>query len=213
MKFKFKKFKYANYFFNLSKKLCLKEIADEIFNTESRLTRTDCYVSPKNDDPVLQWHFDHAYSGTKNVTKYTHPEAETIKFFFHLTDVSFDNGCLGYIPKSHIIAFGLKKGIYEGALKYTPYWSLNEFRKTILINENYTYLKKIVNENILNGFLENTEPSIFNDESELKYNFQPIKAGGAIIFNDSGAHRGSKTQITERLVLRFFFKKKSKTFN
>ena len=123
-----------------------------------------------------------------------------------------NNGCLGYIPRSHIIAFALKKGIYEGTLKYTPYWSLNQFRETILINENYTYIKKTVNENILNEFLKNTETSIFmelKEEFDLKYNFEPIKAGSAIIFNDSGAHRGSKTLVNERLILRFFFRKKS----
>ena len=207
LKLRFKKFKYHNYFYNLSNKLCLKKIADGIFNVETKLARADCYVSPISDEPVLDWHFDHAYSGSKNVNQYVHPEDETIKFFFYLSDVSLDNGCLGYIPKSHIIAFALKRGIYEDKIKYTPYWTLSDFRKTILISDNYAYISKNVDPNILNEFLEKTEPSIFKSGLDLKYNFQPIKAGGATIFNDSGAHKGSKTQITERLVMRFFFRK------
>tara|TARA_B100001167_G_C16705101_1_gene273595 strand:- start:30 stop:845 length:816 start_codon:yes stop_codon:yes gene_type:complete len=207
LKFRFKKLKYHNYFYNLSNKLGMKKIADGIFDVETKLARVDCYVSPKSDEPVLDWHFDHAYSGSENVNQYEHPESETIKFFFYLTDVSLNNGCLGYIPKSHIIAFALKKGIYEDKIKYTPYWTLSDFRKTILMTENYAYIRQNVDPNILNEFLEKTEPSIFKSGSDLKYNFQRIKAGGATIFNDSGAHKGSKIQFTERLVMRFFFRK------
>ena len=103
LKFKFKKFKNTNYFSDLSKRLALKQIANEIFHEETKSTRIDCYISPISKKPTIGWHVDHGYSGMKNVTKFNSPKDQTIKFFFYLSDVSSDNGCLGYIPKSHII--------------------------------------------------------------------------------------------------------------
>ena len=207
LKLRFKNLKYTNYFFNLSKKLGLKDIASEIFGTETKLARADCWIAPISDEPVLDWHFDHAYSGAKNVTKYISPKRQTIKFFFYLSDVTSDNGCLSYIPKSHFVSIALRKGIYEGSIKYTPYWKLNDFRNTILIDENYSYLKKNVDPKVLNTFLEETEPSSIKNGNTKKYDCQPIEAGGAVIFNDAGAHRGSKTLLSKRLALRFFFRK------
>ena len=208
LKFKFKKFKQTNYFSDLSKKLGLKKIANEIFHEETKLIRIDCYISPISKNPTIGWHVDHGYSGMKNVTKFNNPKDQTIKFFFYLSDVFSNNGCLGYIPKSHIIAVALRKGIYEGKLKYTPYWSLRDFKKTILIKENYAYLKKNMDINILDEFLSKTDESVFKNGLDSKYDYQPIKAGGALIFNDSGLHRGSETRMTERLVLRLFYQPK-----
>ena len=208
LKLRFKNLKYTNYFFNLSKKLGLKNNASENFITESKFVRADCWVSPISDKPVLDWHFDYAYSGAKNVTKYISPKKQTIKFFFYLSDVTSDNGCLSYIPNSHFISIALRKGIYEKSIKYTPYWKLNDFRNTILIDENYNYLKKNVDPKILSNFLVETEPSSIKNGTSTKYDCQPIKAGGAVIFNDAGAHRGSKTLLNKRLALRFFFRKK-----
>ena len=208
LKFRFNKFKYTKYFYNLSEKLKLEEIADEIFDQKSSLARVDCWISPISDEPVLDWHFDYAYSGAKNITKFNNPEDETIKFFFYLTDVSSNNGCLSYIPNSHVIAMSLRKGIYEKKLKYTPYWLINDFRKTILIKENYNYLKENVDSNLLNSFIEKTEPSVLRKDYNTIFDYQPIKAGGAVIFNDAGAHRGSKTLLNNRMALRFFLKKK-----
>ena len=213
-KFRFKKFRQTNYFDNLAKKLSLKEISSQILDAESRLVRIDCYVTPKSDKPALDWHFDQAYSGEKNVTKFQHPNAETIKFFFHLTDVAYDNGLFCYIPKSHFIAIALKKGIYEGKLKYTPYWSLNDFRNTILIKENYNFIKNNVDSEILDEFIEKTDPTkVKSNPAISSINQLSIKAGGARIFNDSGSHKGSKTKITERLALRFHYGRKEMTSN
>ena len=205
-KFRLKKFKNTNYFNNLAKKLGLKEISSQILESESRLVRADCYISPKSDKPPLDWHVDQAYSGLENVIKFQHPNEETIKFFFHLTDVAYDNGLFCYIPKSHLIATALRKGIYEGTLKYTPYWSLNDFRNTILIKENYNFIKNNSDSEILDEFIEKTDPTTIKSNPAISsINKLSIKAGGARIFNDSGSHKGSKTQINERLVLRYHY--------
>ena len=153
IKFDFKNLSRSLYFINLAKKLELKKIADKIFDSETELLGIDFYYNPKSEKPVLDWHCDNAYSGAKDVKKFINPENYAIKFFFYLTDVSSDNGCLSYIPKSNKIAYTLKKGIFEGAISYTPYWTLSDFRKTIQINNNFNYLKGILGENILNEFI------------------------------------------------------------
>jgi len=209
IKFKFEKISYGKYFINLSKKLGLKKIADEIFDFPAKLTRVDCYNNPISDAPVLDWHVDNAYSGQKTVDKFLNPEEASIKFFFYLSDVYTDNGCLSYIPKSHLVAFALRKGIYEKTIKYTPYWKLSELRKTILIKENFNYLKSNLSQEIIDDFLSSSEFIEKENSNHTKYDL-PVKCGGAIIFDEGGAHRGSKLLKTNRLALRYFFKRDKK---
>ena len=127
-----------------------------------------------------------------------------LNFFFYLTDVSSDNGCLSYIPKSNKIAYALKKGIYEGAIKYTPYWRLSDFRKTIKIKENYDFIKNIVGESVISEFL-NTTNFADKENSTIHMFDNEVKKGGAIIFDEAGVHRGSKTKFNERIALRFLY--------
>ncbi len=207
IKFDYKNLSRSLFFTNLAKKLELKKIADKIFDAETELLGIDFYYNPKSDEPVLDWHCDTSYSGATEVKKFINPENYAIKFFFYLTDVSSDNGCLSYIPKSNKIAYALKKGIFEGAISYTPYWSLSDFRKTIQTNHNFNYLKNILGENILNEFINNT--NFINEKNSINHNFDnEMKKGGAIIFDESGIHRGSKTRLHDRMALRFFYKKK-----
>ena len=209
LKFQFNKKKQRDYFFNLAKKLNLKKISDEILEHPSKLIRFDCYIVPVSNNPVLDWHFDNAYSGKQNIQKFIHPDNFSLKFFFYLTDVQTNNGCLSYIPESHIIAYVLRKGIYSGEISYTPYWSIEQFRKTIQIKKNYDYIQKNIGSNSLDRFIENTKSENLTDN---KFDLS-VKKGGAVIFNEGGAHRGSKTSKTHRLALRFFFKKDIKGFN
>lgn len=195
------------YYFNLSKKLNLKEIAEEILEAKVKLTRIDHYWSPKSEKPVIQWHIDNAYSGRENIKNFVKPDQNAIKFFFYLSDVSSDNGCLSYIPKSHKIAYALKEGIYNGNIEYQTYWTLSDFRKIILIKENYNYIKKTVDENLITEFL-NTSKLILNGELDAKLFDHEVRKGGALIFDEAGAHRGSRTMLHDRMVLRFFYKKK-----
>ena len=201
----FKKIKNTFSFLNLEKKLFLKEIADNFFGEESILSLIDCYISPKSTGDVLPWHLDNAYSGQMNVESFVHPKANSLKFFFYLTDVTSDNGCLSYIAKSHKIAFVLKEGIYNGELKYTPYWHLADFLKTITINQNYNYIKKKLGQNQLDNCID----SVYLATNKKNTNFDvPINKGGVLIFDEAGAHRGSKPMLNDRLALRFLYKRK-----
>ena len=66
IKFQFKNILWSIYFINLSNKLKLKNLADEIFESKTKLVGIDYYWSPQSDDPVLPWHVDQAYGGRKN---------------------------------------------------------------------------------------------------------------------------------------------------
>jgi len=202
LKLNLKKYTHMSYFANLGKKMKLKEIADKILQTESRLLRIDCYVHPISDKPVLSWHCDRAYSGQLEVSEknFIHPEDYSIKFFFYLNDVDKDNGCLGYLPHTHSIANAIKKGIYRKDIKYSPYWSLNDFKG--MVEKNYDYLKNMVNQKFLDKFLNETYQETLKENH--KYNLE-VKTGGAIVFNESGIHKGNKTSKTERYALRFFY--------
>lgn len=194
------------YFLDLSKRLKLNKIANEILKCHTKLLRIDLFWSPKSDNPVIQWHVDNAYSGRKNIKKFNSPDHNAIKFIFYLTNVSSNNGCLSYIPFSHKLAYIIKQGIYEGDIEYQTYWTLYDFRQIILKESNYNYIKKRIDEKIIKDFL-NTSKNILNgniDENLFDYE---IKKGGAVIFDEAGVHKGSKTELNDRMVLRFFYRK------
>ena len=205
IKFDFKNLSRSFFFLNLAKKLKLKQMAEEIYGKKAKLAGIDFYYNPISEDPVLDWHCDTSYSGRKIVEKFIHPKDYSIKFFFYLSDVSKDNGCLSYIPGSNRIAYAIKKGIFEGDIQYTPYWSLKDFRKTIQIKNNYDYIQKIVGEDSLMKFIELT--NFAEGKNSENYSFDnEIKKGGAVIFDESGIHRGSRTRYNSRIAMRFFYK-------
>tara|TARA_B100000029_G_scaffold175461_1_gene172745 strand:+ start:1660 stop:2466 length:807 start_codon:yes stop_codon:yes gene_type:complete len=207
IKLDYKNLSRSFFFTNLAKRLELKKIAEEIFESKAELLGIDFYHNPISDSPVLDWHCDTSYSGAKNVKNFLRPEDYAVKFFFYLTDVSTDNGCLSYIPTSNKITYALKKGIFERAIKYSPYWSLKEFRKTIQIKDNYNYIKDVIGENILSEFL--TKTNFIEEENSTNHSFDnEMGKGGCLIFDETGIHRGSKTKLSERMALRFFYKKK-----
>ena len=189
----------------LSKQLKLEKIANEILLSKSKLYSIDSYYSPKSDKPVLDWHLDQAYSGKLKVNNYLNPDHAALKFFIYLSPVSFDNGCLGYIPGSNKIAYYLKKGIFNGELTYKPYWTLKDFRNLVKAKDYFSYLEKYVDKSQLTQFLNIT--SFIEDGSNQNKDFyNELDKGGAIIFDESGAHIGSKTSKSDRLVLRFSYK-------
>lgn len=201
----FKKIKDTLFFLNIEKKLFLNEIADTFFEEKSELSLVDCYISPKSDGEVLPWHVDNAYSGKTVVKNFIHPDANSLKFFFYLSDVESGNGCLSYISESHTIAFELKKGIYDGVLKYTPYWSLKDFLKTITLIENYNYISNNLGKKKLDSFIEAGFSAL--DKTNVSFDI-PVKKGGVLIFDEAGVHRGSKPMLNDRLALRFLYKRK-----
>ena len=206
LRLKFKNIIRSFYFHKLSKKLNLENIASEILKSKVKLTRIDHFWSPKSEEPVVQWHVDNAYSGRKNIKFFNKPDNNAIKFFFYLTDVTSDNGCLSYIPFSHKIAYALKDGIHKKKIQYQPYWTLSDFRDIILKEENYNYIKSKVDEKILIEFLEKSKLILEKKIHDHIFD-QDVKKGGALIFDEAGMHRGSRTKFNDRMVLRFFYQK------
>lgn len=206
IKFQFTDIFFSLYLQNLSKKLNLKNISNDFFGCESELKNIDFYVSKKSTDPVLDWHVDKAYSGKKDVYDYVKPDDFGLKFIFYLTDVSKDNGCLKYIPKSNKIAYALKKGIYEKEIKYSPYWKMNDFCELVTMNSQL--IKKYVDSNDLNQFYDLIK-QLKNDENSNNF-YHEINKGGGIIFDESGIHKGTEPKNNDRLIFRYIFTKKLK---
>jgi len=205
LNFELSDFKNALKFLNLSKKMKLKEISSEIIGKKTKLAFIDAYFSNIQKEKIIDWHVDQAYSGKLNVTDFENPDHAAIKFFVYMTDVSKKNGCLGYIQESHKILYYLKLGIFKGDLKYIPYWKLDDLRKVIQ-NEKYrTYLKKKIDDKIIDNFLEQTK-FIKTDPYDTNLFDFDCKKGDALVFDESGVHRGAETSLTNRLVLRFAFK-------
>lgn len=195
------------YFTKLANRLDLNAISDQIFSHKSELAGIDMYYNPISNSPILDWHCDQAYSGSKDVKNFVEPEDFAIKFFFYLTDVNTNNGCLSYIPESHKVAYALKKGIYNNHIKYAPYWNIKDFKKIILDNKNIQYLRSNIEDGVLERVLNKIDLILNNSNENLLFDNKMDK-GGAVIFNESGIHRGSKNLFSDRMCLRYFYKKK-----
>jgi len=204
LKFQFKDIILGLYLKRLSKKLNLKQIASDFFDTESELVDADVYVSKKSNSPVLDWHVDRAYSGEENVSEFVKAEDFGLKFIFYLTDVDRNNGCLKYIPFSNKIAFALKKGIYEKKIKYSPYWKKKDFCE--MVEKNQEYISNIIEPEALNIF--NDQIKKLDSSNDLRDFSYEVKKGGAVIFDESGLHKGTEPKKNDRLVFRYIFKKK-----
>ena len=194
--------------FNLYKSLKLKYFSDKYFGKNTRLNMIDGYYNStldNKDKPVIPWHTDQAYSGSdlKLIKNFVNPEDYTLKFFIYLTDVYKNNGCMSYIPGSHKITYLIRKGIYEGKLDYSPYWSSDQIVDFISLKKNKSYiLENLEQKTILDEFISNIE-KIKNNNHEFDYS---LKAGDAIIFNEGLVHKGSKLLHSDRMILRFHFK-------
>ena len=202
---RFTKLKHSIVMLNLSKKKKLNLISDKIFSEKSYLKFIDGYCSPVSNKDVLPWHTDQAYSGVeKKSVGFVNPDHMHLKFFIYLTNVSSEDGCMSYIPKSHKIGYAIRKAIFEKKIEYAPYWSLKDFRKIISDKKNINILKNLLNDNnSIDKFLEKTRFIENNGETkEFDYN---MNAGGAIIFDEGGVHKGSKTLHNERVVLRYLY--------
>lgn len=206
LKFDFKKFQDSLKILNLQKQKKLKKLAKDAFeNKNVFLNYIDAYVSKKSKSIIIPWHTDQAYDGNLNPKNYLYHENFFIKIFIYLTDVSSKNGCMSYISGSHKIGYAIRKGIYEKEIKYKPYWHLKDLRN--LVKENEKYLAKFFGEEnyLVQDFLKKSDFIVNNNDTDL-YDYS-IKAGGALIFNEGGSHRGSSPTLNDRIVLRYLFSK------
>jgi len=204
LKLDFNKFFSSKVLLKISKQRKMKEIADLIFEDQSQLTMIDAYKSPVSDTEVLSWHIDKAHDGVKvPILPFHHPDSCSIKFFIYLTNVGHNNGCTSYIPGSHKITYALRKGLYERKIRYSPHWKLCDLINFLNHSNNISYFKKYFEgTNVLDQFMEDVKKENLNN---YDFNMSP---GDAIIFDEGGVHRGSKTLINERIVLRYLFLRK-----
>lgn len=205
LKLQFNDISFAIYLKNLAKKLELKKIANSFFGEESKLVNIDYYINEKSTKPVLDWHVDKAYSGKKEITKFVKPEDFGLKFIFYLTDVSNENGCLKYVPYSNKVAYALKKAIYKKEINYSPYWGKDDFCK--LVNLNKEVIKRYVSQEDLNNYYN--EIKNLENKKNLKNFSYEIKTGGAVIFDESGIHKGTEPRFNDRMIFRYIYQKKS----
>ena len=73
-------------------------------------------------------------------------------------------------------------------------------------NNDYNLIQEVKNNKLLYGFLESLEP--FNkkdDPVEFDYEMNP---GDAIIFDENGFHKGTKTLFSDCMVLRYHYIRK-----
>ena len=132
------------------------------------------------------------------------PDHFFLKFFIYLTDVATDDGVMNYIPESHKIGYAIRKGVFEGKIPYQPYWNLKDFRKLVFKKENESYFHNYFKDkSLIDRFLSRTE-FINKNANENKFNYK-MNAGSAIIFNEGGVHRGSKTLYNKRMILRYMY--------
>lgn len=188
----------------ISKEKKMKFITDEILQGTTSLKMIDFYKTVKNTGDVLPWHIDLAYSGKKNVlsSQLANPYLNKIKFIIYLTKAGPHNGSTSFIPESHKITLALREGLYFKKIKYKPHWNLRDL--VAFVRENEGFLKDYFNSDAeLNSFLGQTEICLNdNKTNEFDFEFEP---GDAIIFDEGGVHRGSKSTLNDRIVLRYHF--------
>lgn len=186
----------------LSKNKNLDKIAKEFFNKQVKLAQIDGYYSKVSNKEILPWHTDKAYAEKKiSEEKFIHPEDISLKFFIYLTNVSPNNGCMSYIPKSHKIGYAIRSAIYNKEIPYHPYYHIKDFAEIIKINKNF-FINKLGSEMIENFLVETKIENSINTTNKFDYT---AEAGSMIIFNEGGVHRGSKPSLNDRMVIRYFF--------
>ncbi len=205
-KFDFKKIYTSFLLNNFAGKNNFKKMSNKILNCDTETVKIDTYYNNISSEPVLDWHCDLSNKSSSKRKKIINPELVSIKFFFYLTDVYTNNGCLSYIPGSHIIVKELGRLIFLKEIDYEYYWSLKALTAVIKRNDVRKKLEKNINYELIENFLYNSDKILVEKKNEI---FDlPLKKGGLVIFNEYGVHRGSKILKEPRKVIRFFYRKK-----
>ena len=220
LKLDFKKINNSLYLKRIANKLNFKRISEISFGSKAELQMIDCYHNKQSNKQILSWHNDIGIYDNQNpkalktfyeaadatFIKKKPGNARGIKFFIHLTDVKSDNGSLAVIPYSAKIVKSISKLILSKKINPVSFWSLKNLRDLVAQKSVQSLLNdQIQEEKILKflqytKFIENDTP----DTSEFDFN---LKKGGAVIFDELSVHRGSAPSKTDRIVLRFVYKK------
>ncbi len=220
IKFDFKKVNNSLFFKKIAKKLNFKEISETVFGAKAELQMIDCYHNKQSNDQILSWHNDIGIKDSKNInslkdfysaTKATFSKNQTgdargIKFFIYLTDVKSDNGSLAVIPYSDKIVKSICSLITKKKIEPISFWSLKNLRNLVNQKIIQELLYEDIQKEIIDNFLKNTN-FIENEIADTTQFDYQMNRGGAVIFDELSVHRGSAPKKTDRIVLRFVYKK------
>ena len=220
IKFDFKKVNNSLFFKKIAKKLNFKEISETVFGAKAELQMIDCYHNKQSNEQILSWHNDIGIKDSKNInslksfynaTKATFSKNQTgnargIKFFIYLTDVKSDNGSLAVIPYSDKIVKSICSLIIKKKIEPISFWSLKNLRNLVNQKIIQELLYEDIQKEIIDNFLKNTN-FIENEIADTTQFDYQMNRGGAVIFDELSVHRGSAPKKTDRIVLRFVYKK------
>ena len=220
LKFDFKKVNNSLFFKKIAKKLNFKKISESVFDAKAELQMIDCYHNKQSNDQILSWHNDIGIKDSKNInslknfyeaTKATFSTNQTgsargIKFFIYLTDVKSDNGSLAVIPYSDKIVKSICSLITKKKIEPISFWSLKNLRNLVSQKTVQDLLCEDIQKEVIDNFLKNTKFIEDEDADTTQFDYQMNK-GGAVIFDELSVHRGSAPKKTDRIVLRFVYKK------
>ena len=205
LKFDFKSIQTSFVLEEIGEKLGLKKIAEDFFNSKVKLHMIDSYYSPISNKNVIDWHSDMAFT-ENNRSNYNIKDA-SLKFFFYLTDVQSQNGCLAYVPYSNFVTKSVAQLIVEKKIQPTPYWNLADLRKLVMNKVIRNLISNMIGEEKLNIFIENTKFIEEESKDTKKFDLE-MEKGGVVIFDEFGIHRGAMPSKSARQVLRYFYRKK-----
>jgi hypothetical protein len=206
IKFEFRKIYDSFLLKKFANKFNFKDISNKILKCNTELVNIDTYFNEISSEPVLDWHCDLSNKSSSKVGKILNPEMVSIKFFLYLTNAYTNNGCLSYIPESHIIVKEVGRLIFLKEIDYEYYWSLKALTALIKRNNIRKKLEKNLNYKVIERFIINSEKILIENKNDI---FDlPAKKGGMVIFDEYGVHRGSKIENEARRVIRFFYRKK-----
>ena len=218
LKLDFKKINNSLFLKKIAKKLNFKEIAETAFGSKAELQMIDCYYNKQSNKQILSWHNDIGiqdinpdsiknFYDTANATfSKASGTARGIKFFIYLTDVKSDNGSLAVIPYSAEIVKNLCLLILNKKINPASFWNLRNLRDLVKQTSVQILLNEKIQKEKIQQFLQDTKFIENETPDTSKFDFN-LKKGGAVIFDELSVHRGSAPQKTDRIVLRFIYKK------
>ena len=220
LKLDFKKINNSLYLKRIANKLNFKKISEISFGSKAELQMIDYYHNKQSNKQILSWHNDIGIYDNQNpkalktfyeaadatFIKKKPGNARGIKFFIHLTDVKSDNGSLAVIPYSAKIVKSISKLILSKKINPVSFWSLKNLRDLVAQKSVQSLLNDQIQEEKILKFLQYTKfiENDIPDTSEFDFN---LKKGGAVIFDELSVHRGSAPSKTDRIVLRFIYKR------
>jgi len=137
-------------------------------------------------DYILPWHVD--------VSNDARAALARVKVFCYLNDVSAANGAFCYAPRTHRFVQDVWRGMRDGTLPASKLHGLDDFRRY------FAEFSTAIPEGVASKFQELT--SDLDDRFALE-----AKAGTAIIFDETGIHRGGLVSQGHRSVLRYGYRR------